>query len=52
MLGWTPDTFWRATPHEFYPATRGLREYNGADQEANDALTREEFEMLKRRFPD
>ncbi|WP_083672088.1 phage tail assembly chaperone [Sphingomonas montana] len=19
-LGWSPDTFWRATPHEFYAA--------------------------------
>lgn len=51
VLGWTPAAFWAATPHELWAAFDGWRKANGLGRD--DALVRrEEFERLKRRFPD
>lgn len=50
LLGWTPETFWRATPKEFAAAYDGVLALKGLSRKR--PLTRGEFETLKRRFPD
>ncbi len=50
LLGWPPETFWRATPGELVAAYEGFLSAHGL--KARAPLTREEFEALKRRFPD
>ncbi len=53
-LGWAPDVFWRATPHEFWAAYEDWVEVNcirGADA----GLTPDDIdtlEAMKKRFPD
>ena len=53
VLGWTPETFWNATPHEFWAAVEGRLALNrgGGDAplSAEDIAT---IEAMKRRFPD
>ncbi|RMF08903.1 MAG: phage tail assembly chaperone [Alphaproteobacteria bacterium] len=49
VLGWTPDTFWRATPTELMLAVEGL---SGGAPPPPAPLSREEFEALRARFPD
>ncbi|WP_168195967.1 phage tail assembly chaperone [Novosphingobium sp. EMRT-2] len=31
-MGWQPDQFWRATPHEFWTAVEGYERLNRAAQ--------------------
>jgi hypothetical protein len=45
ILGWSPDTFWRATSYEYTAAMRGHMASKGADLEGN--MTRDEFLELK-----
>jgi Phage tail assembly chaperone protein, TAC len=53
-LGWAPDVFWRATPHEFWAAYEDWVEVNCI--RAPDAgLTQDEIDTLdamKKRYPD
>lgn len=49
-LHWTPDTFWRATPQEFYLAVRGLMDDD--EDEKPKAMTQERFEQLMEQYPD
>ena len=53
-LGWVPDVFWRATPHEFWAAYEDWVEANCI--RAPDAgLTQDDVEALeamKKRYPD
>jgi uncharacterized phage protein (TIGR02216 family) len=53
-LGWAPDVFWRATPHEFWAAIEGWVEVN-CIQRPDTALSVDEvatLEAMKKRFPD
>ncbi len=50
VLGWTPHAFWAATPRELWAAYDGWRRIHGFDTRAG--VVRDEFEAMKRRFPD
>jgi uncharacterized phage protein (TIGR02216 family) len=53
-LGWSPEAFWRATPHEFWAAFEGWVEAN-CIQHPGAALSADEvaaLEAMKKRFPD
>lgn len=53
-LGWTPATFWAATPKELRAALEGWAELH-APRPRNAPLSDDEIETLedmKRRFPD
>lgn len=59
MLGWTPDTFWHATPIEFANALDGKLEMMGVKKgktsKGGPKLSRDECRELERigaRFPD
>lgn len=47
-LGWSPDTFWRATPADLLLALEGL----SSPARRRAPMGREELEVLRRRFPD
>ena len=47
LLGWTPDTFWRATPAELAAVLNAA-----AGSGAGDGVDTATFEQLKERFPD
>lgn len=52
VLGWTPETFWRATPNEFWAAYNGRLERLAARRAAAGPPTRAELDDMMRRFPD
>lgn len=43
-LGWTPDAFWAATPHDFTAALDGWLEARGGDA---DGLNDEDVDRLR-----
>ena len=53
-LGWAPDVFWRATPHEFWAAYEDWVEVN-CIRPSDTGLTLDDIdtlEAMKKRFPD
>ncbi len=50
LLGWTPETFWAATPAEFWTAWDGWRARFSAPGAA--PLVRPDLDRLMARFPD
>lgn len=48
-LGWSPDSFWRATPRELAAVLAGLKGSNTRDLRP---LARAGLEALMQRFPD
>lgn len=50
VLGWTPATFWSATPDEMRAALEGR--FGRRVAHGGAAVARGDFEDLKRRFPD
>ena len=53
-LGWAPEVFWRATPHEFWAAYDGWVDVNRI-RRPDTALSADEvasLEAMKIRFPD
>ena len=48
-LGWSPDSFWRATPRELAAVLAGLKGSNTRDLRP---LARVGLEALMQRFPD
>lgn len=51
VLGWPPESFWRATPAEFWIAVAGWKRVNGLAGAA-EPLSRDELASLCMRFPD
>lgn len=51
LLGWTPQTLWASTPHDFSRAWRVYRRLNNLEQVAEPML-RDELEHMMERFPD
>jgi len=51
ILGWSPETFWNATPHEFRTAWVAYLRVRGLDPEPA-RLGRQEFESLMEHHPD
>lgn len=45
ILGWTPETFWRATSYEYTAAMKGHMMAQGTDLDGG--MTRNEFLALK-----
>jgi hypothetical protein len=35
-MGWTPDVFWRSTPHEFYAAVTAYNRSQGGDAKGSE----------------
>jgi hypothetical protein len=53
ILGWPPDTFWAATPAEFWTAWDGWRARHAGDEmDAPSPLTRADLAGLMAAFPD
>lgn len=52
FLGWSPETFWSATPIEFYCAMEGWQEANVGDNDSDEPFTMDELHDLMARFPD
>jgi uncharacterized phage protein (TIGR02216 family) len=50
VLGWSPETFWKATMHEFIAALDGRRK--SMEKPVDQSMTRDEYNEMKRRFPD
>lgn len=50
-LGWSPRTFWRATPAEAWAALEGRAETLGARQR-RATVSRADLGQLMARFPD
>lgn len=51
MMGLAPQVFWAMSVKEWAAAVDGFVEFNGSAA-ARTGVSREEFEALKRRFPD
>lgn len=49
VLGWSPESFWRASPMEVMDA---IDAYNAANSGRPRAMTRERYEELKAKYPD
>lgn len=49
VLNWSPAVFWNATMHELIAAINGRK---SAKPEKEGPLNRDEYEEMKRRFPD
>ncbi|MFZ5610174.1 MAG: phage tail assembly chaperone [Pseudomonadota bacterium] len=52
LMGWPPEDFWRATPHEFLAAWSLWAKAHGLGGEAPARLDGEGLAALKARFPD
>lgn len=53
LLGWTPDTFWRATPAELAAALEARAgEQHGSPHQAAAPPQRTDLDALLQRFPD
>ncbi len=53
-LGWAPEVFWRATPHEFWAAYEDWVEVN-CIRRSDAGLTQDDIntlEAMKKRYPD
>lgn len=53
VLGWAPDTFWRATPFDVLAAWKGYARFYGLEQ--GSELTNDDVQHLRKildRFPD
>jgi hypothetical protein len=48
VLGWTPETFWRASLLEYFAAVKGWNEAQRAESGKPAPMTRAEFEELER----
>lgn len=51
MMGLAPRTFWAMSVKEWAAAVDGFVEFNGSAA-ARDGVSRDDFEAMKRRFPD
>ena len=51
VLGWPPESFWHATPAEFWLAVAGWRRANGLAGTA-EPMRGDELARLRARFPD
>lgn len=46
LLSWSPDTFWKATPYDFWYALNGLRRSKGLDKPAQNTLNDQDRNAL------